>query len=331
MSRALQQFRFPKEVVPPRKFDPKSGTSLRKFLSNYERYFDSKYDGTDRDKSLQLGLYLVGSAKSAYNAMNGSSMRYPKLKLRLLDWYNSECTSVRQKKLDEFQVAQINPGESYSIYAMRLEELAIKAFPDSRTDRDRQLRRKFQNSVPQSFLNKLESAQSTLALFGDRKLSWNQIKKLASSVDRELREKGETTLDSMQNSAKVWYAQPVNAGRNITESSETKVVYSRDFNRSPNKVFQSNHKNTNTTVGANFSVKRNRTPFKCNFCARQGHMQDRCWRKLGLCTVCGSKEHNRNKCPKLANFCHCQICKSKEHAASACPINKSERMSLLNS
>ena len=58
--------------MPPSMFDTDAGISFSQFLSSFERYFDNKFDGTERDKSLQLGNCLQGSIKRALDAMNDS-------------------------------------------------------------------------------------------------------------------------------------------------------------------------------------------------------------------------------------------------------------------
>ena len=318
---ALRGMKLSKEVVPPRKFDPETGTSLRKFLSSYERYFDVKYDGTEIDKSLQLGYFLLGTAKVAYEAMNGSCIKYYKLKPKLIEWYNSDRTSMRQKKLIEFNKATMLPNDTYSLYTMRLEQLACKAFPNSRRERERHLKRKFKDTVSSSCLLKLEGAQSTLTMFGEKKLSWDQMKKVSAGIDRESREKGEVATydyEPLQQS-RVFYTRPVTNKESVDRHNAGIAI--RNSHAAGNA--------TSTRSRCSQSQIVSRSPPSCNWCRRRGHREDHCWAKLGNCTFCGKPDHQKESCPKYRKDRQCSICKGI-HLDRDCPLNRHDKKTLLN-
>lgn len=303
LAEVIKHLKLQREVVPPGMFDTKAGISFSRFLSSFERYFDNKFDGTERDKSLQLGNCLQGSIKRAFDAMNGSQVKFSKLTPKLKEWYRNERSSVRQKSFSEFQGSTLLPGDSLGIYCLRLEGIALKAFPGSSDERERQLCAKFRKTAPSSFQGKLDNAQSTLSIFGERKLSWEKIKKIAEAEDRRVRQREESSVgvEYTKDQPRVWYNRPqpfdLEAPDGIDGNNfgfrepvgrgarpKTRVVTRSSFPqttgvRSPNK----------------------RVPPVCGWCGNSWHTEVDCWRKLGLCLSCGDRKHKIADCPKKTN------------------------------
>ena len=92
-------------MVPPSFFDGKDGVSLKWFLREYEEFFKAKFHGNDHQQAKVLGQYLTGSAKQAYEAVDGSRLKYSRLKGMLLDWYQAEKVSIHQHAEPEFSRA----------------------------------------------------------------------------------------------------------------------------------------------------------------------------------------------------------------------------------
>ena len=306
LASAMQYLRMPKEVVPPSKFDLKAGTSLRRFLDQYERYFSTKFDGTDRDKAQHLQQFLQGSVRSAYDAIGGSLLRYTKLKPKLLEWYNAEKVNVCQKKFNEFQHIKMAPNESSTVYALRLERIAMQAFPGSPSDRERHLRQKFRQTVTTALRKKFDSAASNLAILGERQLTWVHMKRVAESHDRLTREQqfNSSILDDSDEdkAISVWYSRPNEHlradSRDISPKTRPVSKYEREGARpkttfSRQTVFKS-HRNTPGSPPVNREVSRN-VP-ACDWCGRTGHFERNCWAKHGQCTLCGDKTHKRYDC-----------------------------------
>jgi hypothetical protein len=327
---ALRSLKVTKEVVRPSSFNSSSGVSLKRFLSDFERYFESKFEGTGRDMSVQLGKFLEGSVRNAYDAMGGSHLHYSKLKPRLLEWYGSERPSVRQKKFDEFQAAKLRGDDTLTIYAMRLEQLALKAFPDSVTERERQLRKKFRQTVPSSFIAKLDNALSALAMFGEKKLSWSRIKQLGEAEDRLTRERKEDSVPFDQyanaNAKAIWFSRNPSVPQDV-KRDDYQPKQPSDYRGARPKTFQ------NTVFHKQSSPPRFR-PNSCSsptsasrpicwYCGREGHIEMSCWLKQGACELCGGLDHNKNKCPKYfsrhgAMPLKCSLC-GGDHLGKDCP------------
>ena len=351
LAEALQKLTLHREVVPPSKFDPRSGGSLKKFFRDFERYFDAKYDGTDGDKSAQLGCYLLGSAKSVYEAIGGSGKKYSKVKPKLLDWYTTERTSGQQTKFTEFQQASMRPTDSLRIYCLRLEQLALGAFPNSGAEYERQLKRKFLQTVPGSFIAKMETAQSSLALQGQKCLSWDQMKKIAESEDRMARERMEVgrsvTTDSTDYGEEptVWFSQPVQSpaaegmchAAELTHVDRHMVAPRGKTGRqgaSPPFRTRQYYNSSVQRAGATppHAPGRSRTlidPTDPQTAQRVGRSPPRSFslpQRTLLCHWCGRRGHTEERC--WLKLGACTKCGSADHSESHC-VHSSERSSHL--
>ena len=183
--RILAGLKNAKEVIPPVPFNPTDCGSLRRFLCSFEKYIDSRYDSTDKEKAAQLAKYLRGSAKIAYDAMAGSSMRFSQLKPMLIDWYRSQQGDGYEARRSEFANARKQEGESFGIFCLRLERLASRLFQRSSREYDRELQLKLNETASPELLGQLEAAQSTLSVTGGGKLTWSRIKRLMESFVRK--------------------------------------------------------------------------------------------------------------------------------------------------
>ena len=72
----LRNLRFSKEVVAPPPFELTSSTSFREFLKSFEKYFSHEFHGYENEKARQLGKFLRGRVKEAYNAIGGDNLKY---------------------------------------------------------------------------------------------------------------------------------------------------------------------------------------------------------------------------------------------------------------
>lgn len=184
---ALRFLKVGREVVPPSIFNMGSGDSLKRFFKTYEKYFDRKYSGDDRDRARHLYQFLGSDLKSCYDAIDGRHRKYRDLKVELLDIVESQRINGRETFYRKFQGATHSPEEPVKMYALRLEHLAGKAFP-SKSEAKRQLCRKLRDTAPAEFLVALTGAQSTLSMLGEKEISWDRMRKVAESHDRLKRE-----------------------------------------------------------------------------------------------------------------------------------------------
>lgn len=299
----LRHIKQPREAVSPGVFSGDDGASMKEFLNDYESFFTTKYDGNEKQQSRLLGQHLDGPTKLAYDAMDGSRLRYSVLKSELLHWYKGERTSLRNRSENEFRKARMGQGDSLRIYALRLQRFASRAFADSVHECERQLCRKFWKTVPESFHRVLSNNEKSLALHGEaRKLDWAEMVRLAESEDRYKRDRREDKSSDSEAEPEmgIWYSRPVTSpplsyqqrrttGNSIRKNAGARVSFggTRLDSRSE------------TTIGVSPVVAGTRTgPPNCNWCGRRGHLENTCWMKTGACLICGSGAHNKDGCPR---------------------------------
>lgn len=219
----------------------------------------------------------------------------------LLQWYKTERPREEGRHETAFEEARMKSGESLSIYAMRLQQLAKRAFPQSSKQQEKQLCKKYSRTVPQFFLKVLNNAEQNLLVMGRKgRLTWENISRLAESEDRKRKKRSEAEVEDYQ----VWYNRP-NASpvspRSYKPQVSTKSVSGsskpdnkKTYGLSPPRVF-TNRNGTHASARGGMS---NRTTL-CHWCGRVGHRETNCWVKLGACLICGSSEHERETCPRF--------------------------------
>ena len=308
----LRNFKFSKEIVAPPPFELDSSTSFREFLKSFEKYFSHKFHGNEKEKSRQLGKFLRGRVKEAYNAIGGDNLKYRDLKPSMLEWYDSEKGSSRNRRRVEFDTCGILNGESVSIYCLRLERLARKAFPDARRERERNMYNKARETFPSALVEKIDNAQGLADAFGGSRLNWRNIKKLAENFDRAIREKSSNqrrALSSGEIDAQLYVSeycsgQKDDVARKWTSyESEGLSRKTRPFERKQYPVSKGNigkgarAKTENTWSPTCASrVSFNKQTNVCAWCSKQGHTEQKCWRKNNACLLCGSKHHYLKEC-----------------------------------
>ena len=293
---ALRSLGTRKEVMKPGPFDPDLHRSLRDFLRNYERYFNAKFEGTSREMSGHLSGFLLGSAKAAYSAMRGYDMKYRNLKEKLIDWYEAQKVDSRESAQDEFRTELMRTSDSLVIYCLRLEHLAVRAYGNNEDELDQRLRKKLLVTAPEAFCLQVENAESVCSIFGDDKLSWSKLKKLAEKYDRKLSEAGKT--DERHRSRKAIFF-----GYERSNHRDERV-HSRGYSRPrvsfadqvPPRGNKSGRGSPRTSLGRSFSLAGERS---CQYCKKVGHTFDNCWARLKLCLVCGGADHWMRDCLKM--------------------------------
>lgn len=302
----FSRMKFQREVVSPGKFDGKDGTSLKEFLREFEMFFGSKYDGSDKQQARTLGDHLCGAAKRAYDAMGGSTLRYSVLKPELLNWYKGERANVQTKSEGEFRKAKMKADDSFKIYAMRLERLACRAFPDSVSVRERQLCRKFWKTVPDDFRRVLSSSERSLVLHGSAgRLDWVDMVRLAESEDRYRRDRREDVSSDSHTEDEdcfVWYSRPENV---VSTGLPKRTNQEKDLGKAGARVSFGSAlsegilKSPRRTAVDSARGSPTRRLTICNWCGRRGHQEDGCWTKIGACMICGSSDHSKDECSRF--------------------------------
>lgn len=285
--------RYRKDVVPPGTFDGLGAVSLRRFLSDFEEYFRAKYDGSSRQQAKHLRDFLGGQVREAFDAIDGTNMGYSSLKKKLMKWYSNERVSSRRQAETDFERAQIKPKESLTIFVLRLERMAERAFPGSVGERGRHLSRKIWSCAPEPFIKVMTESQRGLALSSRKgRLTWSVIKRLAEAEDRCNRMQNERRdQQDSENVLDVWYSRP----RKREDLEQVRGVRSAGTSEAHGASSRSPNPGA-YALGGRVSVDVRPV---CNWCGRKGHKENNCWERSGLCTLCGSDEHQKEDCQRF--------------------------------
>ena len=260
------------DVVVPPKYETDGPVTLTRYLDGYERYFSTKYDGTQRECALELARFLTGETKDAYEAIGGAYMKYRELKPRLLDWFKSQKVSQVQQSRESFARMKLKPSETLKLFCMRLENSAVRAYPGDERRQSRELKKKLIDSTPSWFMKVLEKRKDIKRMMKQGKsLSWGEIVETAEDQDKKMKKKG----------------------RKPGESNEIELKEKVD-----GVYLSTSHKGMYADGGISKEVIESRQPVVCEFCGVGGHPKDGCWRRLGACIICGSVEHFYRECKR---------------------------------
>ena len=260
-----------KEVVVPQKFNNDDSYCLKKYLARYERYFRAQFNGTQRECSQQLGEFLSGEAKEAYDALRGDQVKYKYLKPKLIEWFTLQRDrKVHRKKFDQMQM---NIGEALHIYCIRLENHALRAYPNDPKKLSRALKEKIRLTAPLEFVNLLERKKELKQLMKlGKSISWGDILELAVEDDKKRKEK-QTHVEK---------ARTENVGH-LEGRSDMLSASAASSIQNRKQVFLQN-----VNVISN----------QCSSCSKIGHTSDICRKRLGQCLLCGSYDHWLRECCK---------------------------------
>jgi hypothetical protein len=307
-SQGRRHIYYPRDVVVPREFDINGKQSLKKFLEGFERYFQSKYDGTQRDCSQELARFITGEVKEAYDALGGSHVKYRDIKPSLLQWYKAQSVGKSHRCQAEFKQMVMKEGETYKLYCMRLCEVAYRAFPSDEKECVKQLKKKVMNSTPSWFAKCLEKKEEMKVMLKvGKNITWGEIVEIAERQDKKIKKAAlnsdnEDEMRIRLAKLKCHVSDVGITGREVVRSSADTRVY--------------RNSQVNKRMVDNIPI--------CDYCDRRGHTAEYCWRKKGACTICGSMEHLFRECPKyVADFKgrrpSCFRC-SGDHLVKDCPL-----------
>lgn len=275
---------FPKDTVMPEKFDINGKQSLKKFFEAFERYFRSKYDGTQRECSQELARFIDGEVKEAYDALGGSQRKYRDLKPALLQWYKAQSVGRSHKYKAEFKQLTMREGETFKLYCMRLQGVAHRAYPNEEKECAKQLKKKIVKTTPSWFSRCLEKKEEMKVMLKvGKSITWGEIIEIAEQQDKRLKKK-ELTNDSDDD----LHTRFDKLRCHVSETASAGAVAASG--------------GPGTKMFRNSQMPRGRpsSPTTCEHCERRGHNMDDCWRKKGACTICGSLEHPIKECPKYS-------------------------------
>lgn len=258
---------------------------MRKYLELFERYFQAKFTGGQREQSMELAKFLTGDALSAYKSFKGSEKRYSVLKERMLDWFKTYQVQGAKRWKRELRSIKMEEGGSFKMFAIQVQELAEKAYPNDKKECARRMQERFTKGTPQWFNEKLGQRQDMKEMMSlGHKLHWNDMIKQAEKEDKLLRDKRWKKVEIREEALElgVWQTQKrgMNYGR-AEQAQHDKVFTNRNYSSNQEKQ----------------SPVNNYIPFVCYWCGQPGHIARNCRLNSRVCFICGQSGHLRSDCP----------------------------------
>jgi len=161
--------------LPLGKFRNDSGETLVQFLDRYERYCQDMYPESTEGLLPLLGTYLEGETLGVYQTIVKNTYDYEEAKMQLLTWFREEKAKEHKNETKNFTEAQIQPNEPITVYALRLEGLARRAFPGCDILEMPILRQKFLSSIPKHIRTQVEFTLSTVETTMGMKVPWDRL------------------------------------------------------------------------------------------------------------------------------------------------------------
>ena len=280
---------YPREVVQPEVFKLEGKVSLKQFLETFERYFKNKFNGSQWDCTQELGRFITGDLRDAYDALGGAQRKYRVMKQELLQWYKTQRIGRTHQWQAELKQLLMKDKESLKLYCMRLQEVAQRAYPHDDKECVKQMKKRLVKTVPSTFLDRMEKKEETKEMLQlGKRLTWGEIVDLAEKEDKRKRkaryykdaDSDDDAIQRLRNLCST--AQVTNTTEQTKESQETlRKLYTNS-----------------QLVGRPRDLGTSDAFVQCQWCGRPGHREANCWKKLGVCTLCGSSAHAIKDCSK---------------------------------
>lgn len=297
--RNRRRVRDHRDVVTPPVFVADGKVALKEFLSSFELYFKNKFNGSSYDQTQELSKFLKGDLLKVFNIKGGRKLKYQDMKDHLITWYKEQ--KIGGKAFWKKELGNVIPdhGESLDIYGMRLVEMVQLAYPDSKHESAKQLRKHFLDTIPSLIAEKIRNTERMLrAATNSKYMKFSKMTKMAREMQTETTKKSvmwtSTNAEQHQRSRA---APPVEATTMNGNNAPLPPMYSpTDRGQSVNREGQSNS-NYRVYNNRSRSTDANRDLF-CSYCKRRNHTAQDCWRASRSCLICG-QNHFMNDCPSF--------------------------------
>ena len=296
VARFARVFHKPREAPKPEIFSLESGRSLRAFLRQFEGYCRSKYgSATEDDWTAELGRLLSGEIRGVFDAFGGTERPFPAMALKLKEYCSRQGERIAAERHHSFQQAQRLSGESLRLFALRLERLFVKAYPRRDPETSAELSYKFLSSIPASDAKGLERDMHLVRKYSKATVtSWSDLVDLIQPDTYA----GKVKSPPQSPSKTVWFGSGAKPKGHQGEKVAAAVPVTPPRQKGPR-----------VTAGSPPPRQTPRTPPRtppqtppssglCGWCHKGGHRYEDCWRRLGLCLLCGSDQHFMMACPR---------------------------------
>jgi hypothetical protein len=320
-----------KNAPRPDPFKLGTGRSFPKFLNSFEEYAKVTFGGdhTRNHWTGELGRLLVGELKELYLAAGGSDSTYDDMCIELTDYVEKSEGETQNIYREEFAAANKRPEENLKIYAVRLENLARKAFKLTNINNLSDLKNKFLETINKREADLIRHDEYMMKWLTDQEMTWVHIKNSAAQIDREkplklnslgtgAAEQNVQTIDTIQIKPRLMNDSFKNSygHKKLVHQMSTRII-SRSDRKSP---LEQNYQSTSPN---------RRSHILCDWCGRSGHWRKHCRVRLGLCLLCGASDHLVKDCARSrrnresSRYTICPMC-SGNHVGMVCPKRRSQ-------
>ena len=240
-----------RKVPMQEKFDEQSGQDLRSYVVKFEDYCRCNYRGSKTLWIGELERSLSGKTLEAFKALRAVDDSYREIKSKLLDWYDNSKEVRKKKNRKKFKNAGYTAGDSFYLFAVKLESLFKLAYPRHDVAHSQTLRENYLSAIPKSFRRELKAQISTYKL-NDKRVPWAIIKKCANLKDLEGENDSELEIvESNSNDREII----INVGQagdyreNRMAVDQRRPISSRQFTNSNNRFYSGQFDSRRGRVG----------------------------------------------------------------------------------
>ena len=244
-----------------------------------------------------------------FQAYGGGEMDFSIMRAKLWKYCTEAEDLVSANVQDKFLYATIHADEELYLYALRLEQLFIKAYPGQNPSESHELRARFMHSIPEQIKKELEKEFYLMkAIAGTPKKPWASLVTLLRHRHEYEKKTASTTTpatskETEEKTPVVWCSSSPMSYASVT-GTNPRVTPTKPAVRSKSAVQQppGNGRSRPYRPAPHYQNIRPRTPSRsrddlCDFCSIPGHYFRNCRRRLNLCLRCGSDKHHIPTCP----------------------------------
>src|SRR5215469_8532356 len=347
--------REPTKVEP---FDVYSGKKIEEFFSEYEKHCKQQFPDNKKVWCTNLKESMIGRMKTYYDTVTCvEDPKYEMVKKRIISHVHRIKAGIKYKKRDHFQKARMGKEEAIDEYAHRLETLAWKKFGDQDMDENKDLIKKFLDTIPEHYAEFFNLKRKEKLDWTNKRLTWTNILNILEDSSWEHGKVDEgyvrirqgqtefmtykeallatpTALNPPQNPSVMKAQQSSPQERDTTEVRQ--YTGQQGWNNQQNYATnngqryeswnnQNRQMNNNGPRYTQWNNQPNSTNLVCYGCNQGGHMLRDCPIK-GHCFSCGQQGHLRWNCPNQPNRprARCGNCGNNNHFAVSCPLPRNK-------